>query len=240
MRNMTFAVFGVLASTSTIAVGAQLGDSGTFAIGADRLFGYVSDTQSYEVTTTVGTASTKNKYETNISNFSLLGRALPVSVAQVPRLSFDAFLGPGVSIGGSLMYDHYSTSYKNNGVEDPDKPSTGLWLFSPRVGFAYMFTPEVGIWPRAGITYVHTSTDSSSTNTTTGAVTNRSESAGALYYTMDVNLVLAPVPHVGFTVGPTLDYLLSTSQSSSPPQTNPESNQKELALGFQAGFFAWF
>jgi hypothetical protein len=103
-----------------------------------------------------------------------------------------------------------------------------------------MFTPQVGLWPRAGITYAHVATDRTSTNTTTGAVTNYSQSAGALYYTMDVNLVVTPVPHVGFTVGPTFDYLLSYSQSSTPADTTPESNRKEHSLGVQAGFLAWF
>ena len=246
MNGLSIAAFSALAFASGVAGAEQFGDSGTFAIGVDRIFGYVSDTQSYDYTLTVptgtGTTSTKTTSEMTVSNFSVFGRTSwsnGTRIGQLPRLSFDAFLGPGVSVGGSLMYDHYSISNKSNGVEDPDKPSLGLWLFSPRVGFAYMFTPQVGIWPRVGITYVHTSIDSTNTSTT-GTVTTTSESLGLVYYTMDVNLVVTPVSHVGFTIGPTLDYLLSYSQSSTPAQTNPQSNQKEHALGFQAGFLGWF
>jgi len=241
MKYISIATFSALAFTSGLATAEQFGDNGTFAISVDRIFGYVSNTQSYDTTSSTGAgdATVKTSYETTTSQFSLLGHYLPTSVGQVPRLSFDAFLGSGISLGGSVMYDHYSTSHKNAGVEDPDKPTEGIWLLSPRVGFAYMFTPHVGIWPRAGITYAHISSDSTSTSTT-GVVTSSSDSVSALYYTMDVNLVVTPVPHVGFTIGPTLDYLLSYSESTTPASTNPDSNQKEHALGLQAGFLAWF
>ena len=237
-KRISMTVFAAVALTSGFAAAEQLGDNGTFAIGVDRIFGYVSDSQSYESAAVAGVPG--SKYETTVSEFSFLGRAAGILVAQVPRLSFDAFLGPGVSFGGSIMYEHFSTTNKVAGVEDPDKPSTGIWLISPRVGFAHMFTPEVGIWPRAGIMYAHTSSDSSSTNVATGVVTKNSDTVGTLYYTMDVNLVVTPVPHIGFTIGPTLDYLLSYSSSRTPPATSPSTNQKELALGIQAGFLGWF
>jgi len=244
MRSISVSAFVALAFASGLSSAEQLGDHGTFVIGVDRVFGYVSQTTSYDYTTTVptqtGTTTTKTTHETTTSQFSFLGHYLPISVGQVPRLSFDAFVGPGISLGGSIMYDYYSYGHKDNGVEDPDKQSTGIWLLSPRVGFGHMFTPVVGIWPRAGVTYAHESTDSPSTNVTTGVVTHTTSSTGALYYTMDVNLVVTPLPHIGFTVGPTLDYLLSQSSSQTPPATNPETNHKEHALGLQAGFFGWF
>ncbi len=238
---------GVLIAGSLLggsAAAEELADNGTFALGVDRMFGYVSYTEGYDSANATGT---KTSHENSVSNFSLLGRAgslgltnVNIDIAQMPRLSFDAFLGPGVSLGGSVMYDYYSLSNKTAGQADPDKPSIGVWLISPRIGFAKMFTPQVGIWPRAGITYVHGSIDSPNTNTATGATTTTSVSVGELFYTMDVNLIIAPVPHVGFTLGPTLDYLLSYSQSQTPTATNPNSNYKAHALGIQAGIFAWF
>jgi len=114
------------------------------------------------------------------------------------------------------------------------------WGVSPRVGFAMMFTPQIGIWPRAGITYLHVSIDDSYTNPTTGVKTTNTTSVSQLSYTMDVNLIIAPIPHVGFTVGPTFDYLLSQSESQTPPDTTPNSNYKAHALGLQAGIFVWF
>jgi hypothetical protein len=236
---------GVLLAGSLLSASAaaeQLADNGTFALGVDRMFGYVSYNASYDSTTTTGV---KTSHEATVSNFSLLGRAGNlgvgnVGIAQIPRISFDAFVGPGVSLGGSIMYDYYSIGSKNAGQEDPDKPSVGVWLISPRVGFAKMFTPQIGIWPRAGITYIHASVDSPYTDTTTGVTTANTDSVGELYYTMDVNLIIAPVAHLGFTVGPTLDYLLSDSESHTPADTTPNSNYKAHALGVQAGIFAWF
>jgi len=237
MKCISLTIFAALSLTGGLASAQQqLGDHGTFAIGVDRIFGYTSYTESYDNTSTTGA---RTSYEHTTSNFALLGRAQSLTVAQVPRLSFDVFLGPGISLGGSIMYDHYSSSSKTAGIESPNKPSVGLWLFSPRVGFAHMFTPQIGIWPRAGVMYTHLSSDSSYTDIN-GAQLTANTSAGALFYTMDVNLVITPVPHVGFTVGPTLDYLLSMSQSSTPPDTTPQTNQKEHALGIQAGFLGWF
>ena len=236
---------GVLLAGSLLSASAaaeQFADNGTFALGVDRIFGYVSYTSGYDSTDTTGA---KISHEDTISNFSLLGRAANlgvdnVGIAQIPRISFDAVLGPGVTLGGSAMYDHYSLSNKNAGQEDPDKLTVGVWLVSPRIGFAKMFTPQIGIWPRAGITYVHQSTDNPSTNTATGVTTDYTDSVGELYYTMDVNLIITPVAHLGFTVGPTFDYLLSHSESHTPPDTTPNSNYKAHALGLQAGIFAWF
>jgi len=238
---------GVLLTGSLVSASAaaeQLADSGTFALGVDRMFGYVSYTNSYDSTTAAGV---KTSHEETVSNFALLGRTggfslnnIPSSAGQVPRISFDAFLGPGITLGGSIMYDYYSIGDKTAGQENPDKPSVGFWLFSPRVGFAMMFTPQIGIWPRAGITYLHVSIDDSYTNPTTGVKTTNTTSVSQLSYTMDVNLIIAPIPHVGFTVGPTFDYLLSQSESQTPPDTTPNSNYKAHALGLQAGIFVWF
>lgn len=246
MRSKVVTLSVLLAGSllSASAAAEQLADSGTFALGVDRMFGYVSYTDSHDTTTAAGV---KTSHEESVSNFSLLGRAgnlnltdIPVNVGEMPRLSFDAFLGPGISVGGSITYDYYSLGNKTAGVEDPDKPTIGVWLFSPRVGFATMFTPQIGIWPRAGITYIHASIDSSYTNTATGAKTTETASMGELYYTMDVNLIISPIPHLGFTVGPTLDYLLSHSESQTPPNPTPDSSFKAHALGLQAGIFAWF
>jgi hypothetical protein len=218
----------------------QLGDDGTFAIGVDRLFGYVSDVQSYDITVGGGAATTTTHIEQTNNNFSLLGHVVGVEVAQVPRLSFDAFVASGLTIGGSIMYDHYSTGSSTNWHDSPDKTSTGAWLFAPRVGFAKMFVPQFGIWPRAGIMYLHTSTDDTTTNTNTGASTTNTTTNGDLYFTLDANVILAPVPHFAFTLGPTYELLLSSSVSYPAGVTNTDSHQKEHAIGLQAGIFAWF
>jgi hypothetical protein len=243
MRNLRITV-GVLATLAFITATAgaeQFGDNGTVAIGVDRMFGYVSYTYQYDTTGTTGVTpvTTTTSHESTTSNFSLLGRALGYTVMQVPRLSIDVALGPGVTLGGSIMYDHYSTTNKTAGQESPDKPSTGVWLLSPRVGFAKMFTPQFGIWPRAGILYVHSS-NSSSYPDATGATITSTNSMSSLYFTLDANLILMPVSHFGFTLGPTVDYSLSHSTSSSPPALVSQTNEKDHAIGVQAGIFAWF
>ena len=240
IKGLGTSMFMVCSLMGVSASAQQLADNGTFAIGVDRMFGYVSDVQSYDQSITTTTPATSYHYERTVNNFSLLGRIIGAEVLQVPRLSIDAFLGPGITVGGSIMYDHYSTGSSTNGQDSQSKTSTGAWLFSPRIGFAHMFTPNFGLWPRAGVMYVHVSSDNDTTNPTTGAVTTTNTTSGSLYFDLDVNLILAPVPHFAFTLGPTYDLLLSTSQSYTPAQTTTESNQHEHALGVQAGIFAWF
>ena len=159
IKGLGASVFFAVSLMGASAFPQQLADNGTFAIGVDRMFGYVSDVSSYDQTIAVTNPPTSSRTERTVNDFSVLGRTNGVGLSQIPRLSFDAFLGPGVTVGGSVMYDHYSAGLANNGQVSVTKTSTGVWLLSLRVGFAHMFGPYLGIWPRAGIMYAHASTD---------------------------------------------------------------------------------
>ena len=232
-------IFGVVSITDAPCSAQQFASRGTIALGADRMFGYVSFTEN-QVTpdAAAGGATTQ---ETSSSNFSLLGRTSAANPPQIPRLSFDVFYGTGISLGVSAMYEHYSTGQKTNGISSPDKPTDGIWLFSPRVGFGHMFSPHFGIWPRVGVTYAHDSLSALYTDLNTGASVTTTTSTSEWYISIDANLVLVPVPHVGFTLGPTYDHLLSENVSATPTQapTTP-STYSAHALGIQAGLLAWF
>jgi hypothetical protein len=210
MNRLSVTVFAAWALTSGHVCAEQLGDHGTFSIGIDRLFGYVNERRSYRE----GTPPVTVPRTDSDSQFSFLGRAS--SISSMPRLSFDALLGPGISVGGSFMYEHDSDTT----LGYPEK-LLGFWLISPRIGYAHIFAHRVGIWPRVGITYAHTS-----------------ESARSNYmlsFTTDLNLLVTPLPNIGFTVGPTLDYMLSENYVMAE-----RSNFKEYAIGVQAGFLVWF
>ncbi len=232
-------IFGVVSFTDALCSAQQFASKGMIAMGVDRLFGYVSYTEN-QVTpnATAGSSTTK---ETSISNFSLLGRTSAANPPQIPRLSSDVFYGSGISFGVSAMYEHSSTGQQTNGTPSPDKPTEKVWLLSPRVGFGHMFSQHFGIWPRVGVTYAHDSLSTLYTDLNTGTSVTTTTSTSEWYISIDMNLVLIPVPHVGFTLGPTYDRLLSENVSVTPAQTpTTASTYSARALGVQAGLLAWF
>jgi len=100
-----------------------------------------------------------------------------------------------------------------------------------------MFTPLLGIWPRGGITWLIASSESASGNTKT--------SSNRLALTMEVPLVITPVPHAGFTVGPTLDLGLSGSDEIKNTDdmgvtTTLKQDVVGTDFGIQAGLFVYF
>lgn len=229
--------FAAASLVSFTAAAEQLGDHGTVAIGVDRLFGFAYHSVSYKEPN--GTGGT-NSYDETISNFSFLGRGTGIPFAvpaalQVPRLGADVFLGPGVSLGGSIAYDYYSTGETVNGQDTNTSDSTGIWIFSPRIGFAKMFSDNIGIWPRAGITYAHIAATTSTTDPATGTTTSQDQKGHLTFLTLEVNLLLAPVQHFMFTVGPSFDYLLSFSPTGNTGQTDYSGH----SLGLHVGMLGW-
>lgn len=89
IKGLGTSTFMVCSLMGVSASAQQLADNGTFAIGVDRMFGYVSDVQSYDQSITTTTPATSYHYERTVNNFSLLGRIIGAEVLRVPRLSFD-------------------------------------------------------------------------------------------------------------------------------------------------------
>jgi hypothetical protein len=107
-----------------------------------------------------------------------------VTTYQWPRLAFDAFVTKGISLGGALSYAR--TTFSNNA------PSANAFQVAPRVGYAQMVGPWLGVWPRVGVTYIYSD---SNTN--------------FLALTIDALAAVIASPHLAITFGPTLDVGLS-------------------------------
>src|SRR5262249_24873431 len=120
------------------------------------------------------------------TTLALLGNDGDISDAAsaftLPRVGLDGFITDGLSLGGTFIVIHNTP---------PSGPQTAFVL-QPRVGFGFMFSRVVGIWPRGGVGYWNYS--------------GPAEDAGHWFaFNLDVPLIIRPVRHFAITVGPVLD-----------------------------------
>lgn len=240
---MTLALIGSKAQAQeAMAPGTSFARAGTLAVGAERMFGYVH--------TTLKTQSEQPPSDTErtitLNRFSLLGRPSYSTQFQspysTPRIGIDFFPIDGLSFGGSITYVSESGEAEVEtpaGSQSQDLDPASGFLISPRVGYGIMFSDIFGIWPRAGVTYF---TASSENRNDAGQTTSESNVNG-LALTVEVPLILSPIDHVGFTIGPTLDIPLSGSSEvdpTDPADQTTESDVKFTDIGVNAGLLVWF
>jgi hypothetical protein len=202
---------------------AGFGDKGHFALGAERLFGYVHGSQ--EEKTTIGTTSTTTTRTLN--SISVLGSPIHnvASIFSFPRVGFDAFIASSVSLGGSLTYFHLSQS--GNG----DSITASGFLIAPRIGFAARLGQSVWLWPRVGVSYVSLTIDGGG---------GTSQDSNLFAATVEAPLALALAPRAILLVGPTLDLSLSGSTKIASPVIaggpNESNDIKETDIALQVSF----
>lgn len=213
----------------------RFGAAGAFAVSGERMTGVVFSSDKSENT---GTTVTVNR-----TTISFLGSAYAgvANVYSLPRIAFDFFPINGLSLGGSLALVNFSSKTKSEsqGVSvERDQGSLFGFLFAPRVGYAAMFSPKIGIWPRGGITYLSLKTESGDTTDDSSATASR----WAL--TIEAPLVISPVPHTAIYVGPTLDLGLGGSNKTTTDlgATSAESSVDHTGtdIGVQAGLGLYF
>jgi hypothetical protein len=222
------------ASAAAQAAPGGFGSSGQFTIGAERMFGFQSASQ----TTETELAGVTTETTVSATQFSFLGfnGVTPISVYSHPRIGFDYFVIDRLSVGGSIMFMTRSTEVEGGG-QTADGPSTTAFLFAPRAGYAFMFNETIGIWPRLGFTYYSLSNE---TETPTGSF---EDSENGLALAIEGLFVIAPVQNFGFTVGPTIDVGLTGSvEDQGPPPGSPalESDRTVTEFGINAGIVVWF
>ncbi|MFL5308240.1 MAG: hypothetical protein ACJ8F1_23715 [Polyangia bacterium] len=144
---------------------AEFIDAGQWLLSVEHLFGYTYAHQS-------------NNFHEN--TFTLLGdsEGSQKSFYDWPRLALDTMVSKSISVGVAATFTRRSTSTHSN--------NTG-YEGAFRLGYAMMLGPWLGIWPRAGVTYAH------STNQSAFAVT------------VEGLIVAAALPHLLFTLGPIAD-----------------------------------
>ena len=248
---------------------ASFGRAGQFAVSGERLLGVFVHKAETDLNTTAtgggpagGSVTVDASTETDATEFVLLGNSDQVGPAGAPRIAFDFFPIDGLSIGGALLYEHHSAENDTTGTatfmgqslaidRTQTEIDTSVFGIAPRVGYAYMFTPNVGIWPRGGISYVTSNSEEKETVTdTTGGggvqTTDTETTINHLSVAIDAMLVLSPVEHVGFGIGPFVEIPLSGDIEVSATQVNPDvqsdgdGDVKVTSYGLSSSLIVWF
>jgi hypothetical protein len=215
------------------AASAQdFGTAGRFAIAAERI-------TSINHSTTTEEEEDEEPTTASFTNIALFSNPLGgfTSSYSFPRIGADYFVTDGLSIGAALGIFRTSSTNENevgDATVETDGPTLTGILLSPRVGYAFMFDDNIGIWPRGGITYVGMGSE----------IDDGVESSTKLWaLSIEVPFVFVPVPHVAFTAAPALDLGLGGSSEvdpSAPGAPTSESDVKATDFGLHLGMLAYF
>jgi hypothetical protein len=222
----------------------ELGKAGGFVVAAERVMGFTHTEMKLKGTRTVGNgpnpAVVDYTYKQTWDQFDFLGKGDVTDPWVAPRIGFDYFIIDGLSLGGSIVYASTSTDGSvdvGNTSNDLDKVDSTAFVIAPRVGYAFMFTPVVGLWPRGGLSYWSITQD---TNPPGNNPTDEFKASG-LTFSAEAMLVIAPVEHAAFLVGPTLDFpILSGGTDEQGNRSDDFDDVKITTYGIQAGVGVWF
>ena len=227
-RTISTAVMSVSLVMSAQAGAQQVfGDQGQFIVSADRVMGYTHDVQ------TVEPDAPDAEVTVTSDNFAFLGQGDVLSEFMFPRVSFDYTVIDGLTLGGSLAFWTQSGETETQtpfGSATADNPTSTFFVFAPRIGYIFMFSEHVGIWPRGGFSFF--------TGSTEDPVTNGDISRNGFGFNVDVPFAFVPLEHTAIYVGPGFDVSLGAGGETDPGNT--EYNLSILDFGIYAGLGIWF
>lgn len=200
-------------------------DAGSFVLSVEDVTGYESRNVRYDDRDGGRIEETQNRF------------ALAVTTGNT-RVGFHYFLIPHLSLGGTIGFESSprSVTYANAGnrSETVHSPTGSRVVIAPRVGYALMFTPEVGLWFRGGFGYERDKQSNALNDT--DYIRN---SFGVL--SADIFLAWSPVPHFGMLAGPTGDISFTGSHYVRNPPNNNWSNDASMnRLALMVGLFGYF
>jgi hypothetical protein len=202
------------------AMAQAFGSAGDVVFAGERLFG-IQGTHVFQENQVPAEPDYENDYTT--INFGWRGPLSPdlFSPFDPPRLGFDVFVIDRLSVGGSLGWA--SGSVDNEDTPVVDTGGYNAFIFSPRVGYCYMFSEVIGIWPRGGVAYHSSSVDD--------VYSDSGFSLG-----IEAMFPIVPVRHFGFLIGPTFDIDLTGTRD---PEVGSDVDRTYRSFGLQVGLFGW-
>jgi hypothetical protein len=173
-----------LTLTSTGAWAQEFGGSGTFAISAERVFGFFYEDHEWD------NPGPGNDGSVEWTTFGF-GWGEAHTPYTKPRFGVDYFVIDSLSIGGSVAFFH--SEFDDDGPGDDD--SSGF-LLAPRVGYTIPFGQIAGFWPRGGMSYVNWD----------------DPDFDELALNLEAMFWISPAEGLAFLVGPTLDFGITGEQ----------------------------
>lgn len=160
--------------------------------------------------------------------------------SSIPRVAVDGVFDGGFTIGGSV--GAVSSTGKNDGNATRNEstlPSIGGALFGCRAGYLAK-TGNVGLWLRAGFTYVSASSESETQTVVGSPPTTLKTKVSAWTLTLDPQLVLIAAPRIGITFGPLLDVPVAGTDEAEANGQTVELEHRSSAYGVTSGVAAIF
>jgi len=248
------AALALLAVPGTALAQASFGKAGSIVVSGERLTGVY-----YNQTKTDGDGFDDGdpvtiETDTSATTVAFLGSGLGAGPAGVPRAAFDYFFMQSMSLGLSLTYGSRSATDEIQGTtmmgmtvvpfaQEVDTTET-LFVIAPRFGYAIGFTDLLGLWAHGALTYTRFGVERQSRTLApgTGIGEDSETTVSAFGLAVDAQLVIAPIDHVAFGVGPLFE-IAPIGDFDASDTTDPSSVDGEasiLSLGITAGLIVWF
>ncbi|MCK6534430.1 MAG: hypothetical protein L6Q84_15760 [Polyangiaceae bacterium] len=202
-------------ASAAFAQAAGMGQSGTVAFGAERLFAFYKGSIHYE-----DASDNEADWDQSGLGFGWGANAYPFNV---PRLGFDYFITDQLSIGGALGYAEFDGDDDNNFDAD-----TEAFILAPRVGYFIGFNETFAFWPRGGLTY-HSLDPEGDRNSQSG-----------LALTLEAMFTISPAPHFAFLAGPTFDMDFMGSSECRFQNRDEDCKLRYRSFGLQVGLLGYF
>jgi hypothetical protein len=248
--------------------GGSFGDQGQFIISADRLFPLLGYSHASETETNPPAGANRATDSESSSNLGFFWGGTPaftdrptVAAAPggipvtnfytVPRVGFDYTILPNVTIGGDVILfftlgGSTSTEIYNNGggtqTTTANEPTNTTFGIAPRGGYILHLNDLFALWLRGGLSFYTETWRQSSTNN--GQTTTFSANYDQLALDLDPQLVITPIPHVGFTAGVTADIPLTGGHSYTADvggaSSSVSAGSSLFFIGGTVGMLVWF
>jgi hypothetical protein len=190
------------------------GVRGRIVLSAERLVSFGAWGWTFEVTQPGGSAKT----EASGVSFGFLwnqsqvpGRAIDaINPFTTPRIAFDVFAFPNITLGGSVGYAYTSGSIRETTPTPREytAPTNTTLVLAPRIGVVFSASDWISIWLRGGFTYSHCSSQEDASSNPNGL---HSVDWSQTSLSLDPMLVITPTSHFGITVGPVVDIPIGDS-----------------------------
>lgn len=260
MKTRTLFVLGAFAAALLAPSIAKAQDAHGFGsqtqiiLSADRLvpvFAYTS------TTVTQNQGGTTVKSSQSDSSTSLLwgsdGQGLllgPRSPHTVPRVGFDFVVIPHLTVGGTVAFafslggsrETETTQNNQTTTVKTDSPSQTVIALGPRVGYILPLGDLLAFWPRGGFSFY--SLKSTTEDTDNNGTTRDTNRATAFSLDLDPQLVITPIEHFFFNVGPLVNIPITGSVTRERVRgattTSVENDLSLWHIGITAGLGGWF
>jgi hypothetical protein len=152
------------------------------------------------------------------------------SAFELPRLGLDYFVRPRTSVGLAAALVVYPETVGGDGFSSHPVVTVEV---APRIGYSYAFNDWIGVWTRAGVSYVRASREVPHPESLPEGSFRRL-SAWAL--TLEALVVITPQPDWAVTVGPNAD----VGVAGSAEQDASSFGFRTTDLGLHAGLAVFF